>query len=314
MKRVIDLLLKTVLTSGILLFPVWLASPLYAQSAQQAGNVIFKIPSGWQRLDKNGAVLLLPGDTKQGDCVIIIAPGQELQGGFPNWFDTIVGKLVADAKVLEKTDNLARKTEAGYNVIYKAVITEDEQGGRFYHLFYGMNPGQRAELFALLVKNEQLLTKYEQPFLDFVSSVEFANLRASAADANAGSKRGAKPAVPGSGAKLLLGRWYRTGYYYNSKEKYYDGGAMVSNTSSSAGYLDFFEDGTYYSEYLVSVNNQYYSGVLTEKISGQYEVTGKNITLTFKDKSTEKIKNEKCLILSNDKLSYEGIIYVKDSK
>lgn len=153
-------------------------------SVYRAGNVLFKIPTGWQRVDKNNLLLLVPPDmTPEQRFVIAIIPGQELKGDFRAWFDTTLREGLAQGeRIVQSTPVQSQRTPAGVDTLYTAVAIEDGSHTRTFRVYLAAHPGNRVEMIACLASSESLFKRYESAVTEFVQNWNFANLGSSTAD------------------------------------------------------------------------------------------------------------------------------------
>lgn len=181
-----------------------------AQSAQQgrAGNMLFKIPSGWQQVEREGLVLILPKDAPEGSCFIAILPGQPLNFDLRKGFDTIVAKAIENERVLERSEVTERRTDEGYDVLVSSVVTENQDGVGTIRIFVGGNPGNRFEMAFFQAVGNTIYKRYKGTFDQFLETVQFASIKSPAAKTPGGTA--ASPTPSRSNAGGLNGLFFAT--------------------------------------------------------------------------------------------------------
>lgn len=144
----------------------------------RAGNVLFKVPAGWKRVQQDQLVLLIPSDLAPGEgCVLTILPGQELKGDFRAWFDATREALQKDQRVVSGGEVRAQRAEEGFPTLSTAVILEDSAGKRSFRFYLAAHPGSRAEIIAYLATSQEVFQRYQPALAEFVKNANFANIQ-----------------------------------------------------------------------------------------------------------------------------------------
>src|SRR5437879_5583176 len=80
-----------------------LVSAVYAQSPlSRVGNVLFVAPEGWRRVEKDGATVFVAPDSVANriTCSITILPGEQLDGDFRKWYDSMLERAKSGFQVI----------------------------------------------------------------------------------------------------------------------------------------------------------------------------------------------------------------------
>ena len=162
------------------------AVAVYAQDApaEQFGNVLFRSPAGWRRVEQGGALLLIPPDLPVGQsCALIVLPGEDLRGGFRVAFDAARAALQRGERVVSEGEVSAEHNAGGFDTLSALALTEDQGGKRTYRFYLAAHPSMRIEMFVFAATSDELLRRYVPAFKEFVGSVSFANLKSPAGTA-----------------------------------------------------------------------------------------------------------------------------------
>src|SRR5438552_3589932 len=101
----------------------WLVVILIALQVQaggsQEGNVLFKAPEGWKRVERSGAVIYVSPDSPadRALCSLTILPGQELDGDFRAWFDAKMEKEKTGLEIVSGGGVTSVNLKDGYPVL-----------------------------------------------------------------------------------------------------------------------------------------------------------------------------------------------------
>src|SRR5579883_2486502 len=146
-------------------------------NAERFGNVIFRVPEGWRRVEQKGALLLVPPDLRAGESsVLIVLPGQDLRGDFRAAFDSVRSTLERGERVLSENPANFERNANGFDTLSALALTEDSAGKRTFRFYLAAHAGNRIEMFVFAATSDELLRRYVPAFKEFVSSVSFANL------------------------------------------------------------------------------------------------------------------------------------------
>jgi hypothetical protein len=176
-KSYVKTILRTVIAVGALITP---GMQVPAQTAQ-SGNVIYQVPKGWKRMEQNKVTFLVPSDLPPGrQAMLVIVPGQKLQGEFKQAFGAMRKVLEQDQKVVQEGKLMEGRGPGNSETVTTVVITEDDQKNTAYRFYYAAKPGDRFEMIAYLSNDKDLFNKYQPVVAEFCKGVTFANLKGGA--------------------------------------------------------------------------------------------------------------------------------------
>jgi hypothetical protein len=221
---------RKVILIGILfiIIQIQYIGSIYGQEKiARAGNVLFKEPFGWKRLEQDGAVIFVPSDVplKRAPCFLAILPGQDLESDFREWFDAVLQSAQSGLKVTKGGQVSASNTEEGYQILYTALVANDENGLPTYRFYLAAHPGNRAEMIAFVATDEDSYRRYQPVLEEFLKSVDFVNRHTQPPTPNKENKE-AEPErkPPASNSPSLEGLFVGTEsrQQFNPVTKYYD--------------------------------------------------------------------------------------------
>jgi hypothetical protein len=173
---------------------------LYAQELQpdtQIGDFRFKMPSGWRRVDRPDATVLVPLDLPAGKTgFLALLPAQPLQGGLRAWFDAKWAEWQTQYRIAAGGEIKTSRHRNGFDVISTGAQMVDSRGAKVFVIFSAAQSGQAAEAFFFMTDSVDLLSRYQLALLDFDNSLHFANAAGSRASADPGTRR-PPPGTPG---------------------------------------------------------------------------------------------------------------------
>lgn len=176
-ERYVKTILRTVVTMGAL---IALGMQAPAQTAQ-SGNVVYQTPKGWKRMEQNRVTVLVPSDLPQGkQAMLVIMPGQKLQGDFKQMFGAIRKLLEQDQKVVQEGRLMGGRGPGGVETVTTLVITEDAEKNPAFRFYYAARPGDRFEMIAYLSNDKDLFNRYQPAVAEFCKGLTFANLKGGA--------------------------------------------------------------------------------------------------------------------------------------
>jgi hypothetical protein len=159
----------------------WLVVILIALQAgiTQEGNVLFKAPEGWKRVEQNGAVVYVPPDSppERAICSLTILPGQELEGDFRAWFDAKMEKEKSGLQIISGGGVTSANLKEGYPVLVSLFIADDGKGNLSYHFYLAAHPGNRAEMISYISKTQESYNRYRPVLEGIIDSLDFVNNR-----------------------------------------------------------------------------------------------------------------------------------------
>jgi hypothetical protein len=228
MKHLLSRIGKAYLLAAILaaVFHAQFIGSIYAQAKiTQEGNVLFREPYGWKRLEQDGAIVFIPSDVplQRATCFLAILPGQDLDSDFRQWFEAVLQAAQKGLKVVKGGEISSSNTEEGYQILYTAIVAQDENGLPSYRFYLAAHPGDRAEMFAFVATDEDSYKRYQPVLEEFLKSVDFAN-RHTQPSPKGSEENKPQPKTPASSSSGLEGLYVGTEsrQQFNPNTKYYD--------------------------------------------------------------------------------------------
>jgi hypothetical protein len=148
-------------------------------ATEQAGNVLFFRPPGWQRQDNpDGTVLLVPPDVSARQVSLTIKPGRDREGqDVRQWFNASWQALLqANRATVVSGGDVRGGRRNGVEALSTSAVLQAATGVRTYTAFFVSAPGTRLEGVLFVAASESLYAKYLEPVLDFMATVRFKNL------------------------------------------------------------------------------------------------------------------------------------------
>lgn len=124
------------------------AAILGAQESQpdtQMGDLRFKIPPGWSRVEKQGVTALVPPGLPSGKTAYLaLFPAADLKSSLREWFDAQWTAMLKDYRVLEG-GQAKPLNENGFDSISTSAAVADRAGTRWAMIFGGIQNGTRVQ-------------------------------------------------------------------------------------------------------------------------------------------------------------------------
>jgi hypothetical protein len=223
-----------------------LAAP---EELTQVGNVLFRMPPGWQSAEQEGMTVLTPPGVPEGKtAALAIFGGQTRAGDFRTWFD---GKwaMLKGANTVVEGGEVATAMGSGYELLYTAARLRDAAQKTMYLFFFAAAPGDQAQPFVYLTDDETLVAGHEAGLKAFLGSLTFANLQTETPAATPPAEAGDKlsPSFTWGEIPAPTGNAGLSGLYHmqdlGARRSVISGLAV---TSIKHTYWSFFPDGRCY--------------------------------------------------------------------
>jgi hypothetical protein len=161
-----------------LLFHFALIAAAAQTPATKANNVLFAMPEGWERSEKNGAIVLVPPDTPadKAICSLRIEPGRVLEGDFRAWFDAEMERVKSGLTIIAGGGVTSANLKDGYPILLSLFIAEDQDKNLSYHFYLAANPGNRAEMISYIALTQEAYNRYRSALEKIIDSLNFANV------------------------------------------------------------------------------------------------------------------------------------------
>jgi hypothetical protein len=232
---------------------LWLAAIAGAQAQgveSQAGNLHFRIPDGWVRVDQAETAWLIPKDLPPGrSAVLMIYPSQPLSDDLPAWATSFWTEMEKKTwKVESKSQPAVSRTAIGTEFVSSEAWLVDQKNptSRFYTWIVGLRNGPRVESFQFITNAEELRAHHQTGLLQFVSSVSFVT-----------AAPPAHPAIPPENLVTPSFTWGKIEpprgqaglngmYVVLLAKEYFDPGTYRMTVRPQYSYWVFFPDGHFY--------------------------------------------------------------------
>jgi hypothetical protein len=162
--------------------------------ADRFGDVDFRVPAGWQKVEKGGfAILASPLDARgKPHAAIFVAPGSGYGGDFGHWFADTVRQGESGETSISRGAVQRIQAKGHYDALTIDSVTEDRQGTATHRKYVAANPGGRAELFVYMTYSDRDAQAHLPSLRSFLESVRYEQAGANAASpprANPGMAR-----------------------------------------------------------------------------------------------------------------------------
>lgn len=221
-------------------------SPLAQAGDSQAGDILYQLPAGWFKLNRGESAALLNAPLSRAS---IYLSSRELTTDFRDWFEHRVQYWVKDESSVTRGPTLSQHVNEGYDIMFttlvrplvvKGVATSPEDAD--YFVFFGANPGMRAELIMFAANTKANYQRHLHEFLEFVKNIRFANLTKSEPSlVQSNQPASNQPAQPGQQALCEI---YICGLYMGMKTGLrYNPWAKLTQSYADEVYYWFSPDG-----------------------------------------------------------------------
>ena len=220
-----------------LFFPALPAMPALAQEYQpdsQAGNVVFYMPRGWNRVDKDGSTLLIAPLTAPQQAFIALLPAMDLKTTLRAAYDSRLAEVQKEYKVLQSSEVASKRAPKGYDLLASTAVLSDSKGARWALFLMVAQNGNHVETVVFMSNTGEpgIAGTLQEVLGHVIESIGFSS--------GAGDPRVAEAAKPVPLAKTpgkLNGVYRAMGVVHNE----------LSSTGASISwrYVAFFPDGRF---------------------------------------------------------------------
>ena len=142
---------------------------------EQVGNVLFKSPANWQRLNNNGQTIFVAPNSNES-TVITLLPSEQLYGSLKTWFANLINKNHSEGKVISGGQIVEGSSDEGYPVYLSELAYQTADGSISYRFYVAAHPDRQAHIIALVSTDLNQYNQHKQVFDKFVQSVDFAKI------------------------------------------------------------------------------------------------------------------------------------------
>lgn len=156
---------------------LWTMTALVGHAVAQAPNyrgLSYTTPPGWSSGERDGQLVLVPGDmTDQTAVVVTLLGAESLRGAsFADWFQARLAKDAAGAQVLRDSP-VQSSTSGRLQVLSTGRTIQDATGGVRLQIFYAIADTTQAGAAMVLTASQAALTKYLPPIQQFFRTLRF---------------------------------------------------------------------------------------------------------------------------------------------
>jgi hypothetical protein len=140
----------------------------------QFGNFLFRMPNGWNPVDKGDAMYIMAPLPRPGTTTFIVLAAASLDSDLQKSFSGFVASLQASYRVLQGGQIASMPATNGYEALYTTVLASDQSGVRWNLFVMGAQYGKRLETVTF-VSNEQGVNydASQKVFQTFLASLSF---------------------------------------------------------------------------------------------------------------------------------------------
>jgi hypothetical protein len=162
----------------LLLFLAGLVPALMAQDAPdtQAGNFLFKMPTGWNPVEKGDTTIIYPPSPPRGTLTYIALAANDLDGDLQNSFSELWGGFKSSYRILQGGETAPLHAKNGYDAIYTTAVVSDQNGTQWTVYVMGAKYKKRIQtvMFMSNVPPGSMLSAYQRVFKQtFLASLSF---------------------------------------------------------------------------------------------------------------------------------------------
>jgi hypothetical protein len=164
----------------LFLFLVCFALLAFASPARadRFGDIDFRVPSGWRKVENGGfAILAAPSDAHgRPQAAIFVTGGSDYRGDFGDWFAATVRQGESGETSISRGAVLRIQARGDYDALTIDSVTRDVQGTTTHRKYVAANPGGRAELFVFITYSDRAAQQYLPELREFLESVRYVQL------------------------------------------------------------------------------------------------------------------------------------------
>jgi len=163
-----------------------LAVSLQAPPAEDAfayGNVLLRVPEGWQVDTRDEGLFLRPPDLKKGESyVVIIPPGTKADVNLTAGFERTWKQVAGTRKIAKKAPEKEIKTEGGVDGLMSVGLLDDADDQRLISTVALFKAADRFHAVLALTAEDHVFQRYSEPFGLLIKGLRFRNVELPAYD------------------------------------------------------------------------------------------------------------------------------------
>ncbi len=146
--------------------------------ADHFGDIDFRVPAGWQKVEKGGFAILAGALDAHGRprAAIFITGGSEYRGDFGEWLAAAVRQGEANETSVSRGGPQHIQAKGDYDALTIDSVARDGQGTTTHRKYIAANPGGRAEMFVYITYSDADAQRELPKLREFLESVRYAQL------------------------------------------------------------------------------------------------------------------------------------------
>ena len=142
----------------------------------QVGDILFQMPSGWQRSDQGVRTFVVPATAADNLSTYIELAGFDLgNNSLQDAFNAQIASVLRFYQVLSHGQTGSQHSDNGFDFYYTTAAVADQQGKRWAVAMFGAQYQQKMEIVLFMTSEvqPQVRDSYMQALQGFLSSVRF---------------------------------------------------------------------------------------------------------------------------------------------
>jgi hypothetical protein len=146
--------------------------------ADRFGDIDFRVPAGWQKVEKGGFAILAGSQDSRGRprAAIFVTGGSEYRGDFREWFASAVRQGEANEVSVSRSVPQRIQAKGDYDALTIDSVVRDAQGGTTHRKYIASNPSGRAEMFVYIAYSDADAQRELPKLREFLESVRYTQL------------------------------------------------------------------------------------------------------------------------------------------
>jgi hypothetical protein len=148
------------------------------ERVEQQGEVTYTIPTGWERNERDGIVVLTPNNASPEQCAVVVTPGETLraEGDFSKWFNDKWEALRKRWKVVQGGQRSGKQGPNGSSVLVQTALLEavvDGQPVRNGLMLYAVHIGDAVHWVVFRTDGASLFNEHKKTVNTFLAGLKF---------------------------------------------------------------------------------------------------------------------------------------------
>ena len=169
---------------------------------EQVGEVTYRVPAGWEKIQQDRIVILTPRGSTPDECSVVLTSGETLaaDANFNQWFKDKWAALHEGWKVVQGGQRTGQEGPRGSSVYYQAAMLEavvDGKPTRRGLLLYAVHVGDAVHWVVFRTEGAKPFNEHKKTVNAFLSGLKIAEVEAPGAR----RQKKAQPKPPSERAK-----------------------------------------------------------------------------------------------------------------